>query len=77
MAFLTIKYPAYQKSMIWTGWLTCIIALIGSSFATQVWHLIITQGILYGSGYLFIYYPVLNMLNEWFFERRGLAYGVL
>lgn len=63
--------------MIWGGWLVCILALISSSFATQVWHLIITQGFLYGFGFLIMYYPLLNMLNEWFIQRRGLAYGIL
>ena len=63
--------------MIWFGWLTCIIALIGSSFATKLSHLIITQGLLYGLGFVVIYYPLLSMLNEWFVKRRGLAYGIL
>jgi hypothetical protein len=63
--------------MIWGGWLLCILALISSSFATQVSHLIITQGFLYGFGFLIMYYPLLNMMNEWFIQRRGLAYGIL
>ncbi|PMD60225.1 MFS general substrate transporter [Hyaloscypha bicolor E] len=73
----TIRYPMYRKYMIWFGWLTCIIALIGSSFATKLSHLIITQGLLYGLGFVVIYYPLLSMLNEWFVKRRGLAYGIL
>lgn len=32
---------------------------------------------MYGVGFLILYYAVLSMLNEWFVERRGLAYGVL
>jgi len=67
----------YQRHMIWGGWFVCILALVGSSFATEVWHLMITQGFLYGFGFLTIYYPLLNMLNEWFIQRRGLAYGIL
>lgn len=63
--------------MIWFGWSLCIVALVASSFATQVWHLIITQGVLYGLGFLIIYYPLLNMLNGWFVDRRGLAYGIM
>jgi hypothetical protein len=47
------------------------------SFATQLWHLIVTQGLLYGLGFLCIYYPMLSMLNEWFHKRRGTAYGIM
>ncbi len=77
IAFFTINYPMYQRYMIWGGWLVCILALVGSSFATEVWHLMIAQGFLYGFGFLTMYYPLLNMLNEWFVKRRGLAYGIL
>lgn len=63
--------------MIWGGWLTCIGSLVAASFATKVWHLIVTQGLLYGFGFLVLYYALLSMLNEWFVVRRGLAYGIL
>jgi MFS family permease len=63
--------------MIWAGWLICLLSLIAASFSTTVWQLILTQGLLYGIGFLILYYAMLSMLNEWFVERRGLAYGIL
>jgi MFS family permease len=63
--------------MIWGGWIACILSLFAASFATKVWHLIVTQGVAYGVGFLVLYYALLSMLNEWFVKRRGLAYGVL
>jgi len=63
--------------MIWTGWFICILSLIAASFSKTVWQLILTQGLGYGVGFLILYYAVLSMLNEWFVERRGLAYGCL
>jgi len=63
--------------MICIGWLICIVALLSSSFATKLWHLMVTQGILYAMGYVILYYPVLNMVNEWFVKKRGLAYGLM
>ena len=36
-----------------------------------------TQGVIFGMGILIMYYPVFNMLNEWFIDRRGLALGIL
>jgi len=73
----TIRYQKYQRHMICIGWLICIVALLSSSFATKLWHLMVTQGILYAMGYVILYYPVLNMVNEWFVKKRGLAYGLM
>lgn len=77
LAPLIIRYPAQQRRLIWAGWVTCITALIASSFATKLWHLMMTQGLLYGIGYIMMFYPILSMMNEWFIERRGLAYGIM
>lgn len=63
--------------MIWAGWITCSLSLIAASFAKGVCHLVLTQGVAYGIGFLVLYYPLLNMLNDWFIKRHGLAYGVL
>jgi hypothetical protein len=63
--------------MICLGLITDCLALALASFATQVWHIIVTQGALYGLGFLLLYYPLLSILNEWFVANRGLAYGFL
>lgn len=51
--------------------------LTAASFANKVDHLILTQGVLYGLGASIIYCPTLLFIDEWFIERKGLAYGVL
>ena len=53
------------------------MSLIAGSFATRIETLILTQGVLYGIGELVLYYPVISMLNEWFVQKRWLAYGIL
>jgi hypothetical protein len=63
--------------MICLGLTIDCLALVSASFATQAWHVILTQGALYGVGFLILYYPLLSLLNEWFVENRGLAYGLL
>ncbi len=68
--FIT-RFPAYRKYCIWSGWLICILSLVGSSFWTPLWHLILTQGVLFSIGFLILYYPLLSMLNELWIERRG------
>ena len=39
---------------------------IGTSFATQVWHLYVTQGALVGAGVGFVYVPSIPVLSQWF-----------
>ncbi|MCJ1411932.1 hypothetical protein MMC19_006024 [Ptychographa xylographoides] len=53
------------------------ISLIGSSFATTAWQLILTQGILYAIGGSLLYLPTIMYLDEWFVRRKGLALGVM
>ncbi len=63
--------------MISLGLFLDCLALVSASFATHAWHVILTQGAMYGLGFLLLYYPLLSLLNEWFVDNRGLAYGLL
>ena len=73
---LVKRYRKYQPHMIWAGWVICTVSLVGASFAQSVPALIVSQGLFYGIGVLVLFYPALSMINEWFVERRGLAYGI-
>ncbi|KAL3475094.1 MFS general substrate transporter [Aspergillus californicus] len=77
MAFLTKKFPKYQRHMIWLGWPLCISGLVAASFANTLPKLIVTQGIMYAVGFVFIYYPLISMINEWWIVRRGMAFGII
>ena len=55
----------------------CIVGLVGGSFATTLGGLIFTRGIMYGVGFLIFYYPILSFMNEFWIERKGMAYGIL
>ncbi|GME37341.1 MFS transporter [Neofusicoccum parvum] len=48
-----------------------------SSFSTHVWHLILTQGVLYAIGGSILYHPILIYIDEWFVRRKGLAFGIM
>ena len=52
-------------------------ALIAGSFANTVSHLVLTQGVLYAIGGSIIYFPTLVFIDEWFIQRKGLAYGIM
>ncbi|KAK4619524.1 MFS-type transporter pynF [Fulvia fulva] len=71
----TKKYAKYRRYMIWVG---CMLsALVAGSFASSLGTLILTQGVLYGTGFVIFYYPILSMVNEFWIDRRGFAYGIL
>lgn len=70
------KWPSHRKNISILGLLLLTIALFAASFATAVSHLILTQGLLYGIGGALLYNPFIFYLDEWFIERRGLAYGI-
>ncbi|KAL3425750.1 major facilitator superfamily transporter [Phlyctema vagabunda] len=49
---------------------------ITASFATRIWHLYLTQGLLVGFGVGFTYIPSIAILSQWFSRRRSLANGI-
>ncbi|QDS73305.1 hypothetical protein FKW77_005944 [Venturia effusa] len=59
------------------NWPICITGLVAGSFAANLGGLIVTQGVVYGIGFLIFYYPILSFVNEFWVERRGMAYGLL
>ena len=66
-------YPRTRRLSAVFGLLTMVVALIGSSFASAVSHLILTQGVLYGIGGSMLYCPVVLFLDEWFVRRKGMS----
>ncbi|KAK6062651.1 MFS monocarboxylate [Seiridium cupressi] len=71
------RFHKYQRQMIWVGWPLCIGGLVIGSFTSTLEGLILSQGVAYGLGFLIFYYPILNMVNEYWITRRGMAYGLL
>jgi MFS family permease len=49
---------------------------VSASFATRIWQLHISQGVLIGLGIGFLYIPALPILSQWFGRRRSLANGI-
>ncbi|OAP61505.1 hypothetical protein AYL99_03708 [Fonsecaea erecta] len=71
------RYAKYRRQMICFGWTLCILGILCGSFARTVGSLIFTQGLMYGTGFIIFYYPILSMVNEYWIARRGMAYGIL
>lgn len=76
-AFLTKRFPKYHRQQIWIGWPICIGGLVAASFCDSVDGLIVTQGVMYGIGFIILTYPILCMVDEWWIQRKGMAFGVI
>lgn len=71
------RFAKWRGTMVWFGWLLCLLGLVAGSFADRLEMLILTQGVLYGLGFTILYYPIISMVNEFWIQRRGMAYGIL
>ncbi|KAF1350464.1 MFS general substrate transporter, partial [Lizonia empirigonia] len=71
------RWRQYRTHMILVGWPLCIVSLVAGSFADSLGTLVLTQGVLYGLGFVVFYYPILSMVDEYWVSRRGMAYGFL
>ncbi|KNE67911.1 hypothetical protein AMAG_12628 [Allomyces macrogynus ATCC 38327] len=50
--------------------------LILASFATQLWQLALTQGVLFGLGTSMAFFPGISVPAQWWVKRRALAVGI-
>ncbi|OAA47867.1 Major facilitator superfamily domain, general substrate transporter [Metarhizium rileyi] len=50
-------------------------SLICASFANKIWHLFLTQGVLFGLGMGFLFTPSVGIVPQWFTTKRSLANG--
>ncbi|KAF2010556.1 MFS general substrate transporter [Aaosphaeria arxii CBS 175.79] len=71
------RHPQFNRRMMWTGLLFCVVACIGASFSTKAWQIIATQGAIYGMGAGFLSAPIIVLMSEWFDKRQSFAYGIM
>lgn len=57
-------FPPIRRPSSVVGLVIILIALVAASFATQIWHLIITQGVLYAIGGSLSYSPTMFYLDQ-------------
>ncbi|EAW14125.1 putative MFS monocarboxylate transporter [Aspergillus clavatus NRRL 1] len=53
------------------------LANVLASFSQQLWHFILTQGVLLGCGTCLTYIPAVTVAPGWFTTHRGLAIGII
>ncbi|KAI4190420.1 MAG: hypothetical protein L6R41_000800 [Letrouitia leprolyta] len=71
------RWPSIRRSCVFAGLFINVTAIVAASFATTVSHLILTQGCLYACGGVMMYCPTIVFLDEWFIQRKGLAFGMM
>lgn len=70
------KWPKARRYSLWVSVPIIAISLVGASFANTVSQLIVCQGIIYGIAGNALVMPTINLINEWFLQKRGLAIGI-
>ncbi|GAA5872120.1 hypothetical protein JCM8547_003812 [Rhodosporidiobolus lusitaniae] len=71
------RYPEWVKTMLWTSVGVNCGSMLLSGWATEVWELIVLQGVLVGTSGAVLYTPVFAWMGDWFVVRRGLASGII
>ncbi|KAJ5140951.1 hypothetical protein N7448_004359 [Penicillium atrosanguineum] len=77
-AFILLQ--AFPRMKLWAapiGFLIMCLAIAMSSFATNTGQLIVSQGVAYGIGASLAYAPTIIFMDEWFVQRKGLAFGIM
>lgn len=64
------------KAVVAIGIAFASLGLILASFFTQLWHLYLTQGFLFGVGGGLVFFSSISVTAQYFEKRRGLANGI-
>lgn len=75
-AAMAVQHRFGLRAALLAGTGLMFAALFASAYATQVWHLFLSQGVGFGWGMGFLYTPASSALPPWFTSRRSLAVGI-
>jgi predicted MFS family arabinose efflux permease len=78
----TKRWAQWRQIAALCGAALACISFVLSSFSTNVWHLVVTQGVLSALGCVLVYSPITLSLGEWFNSSHGtvnraVAYGIV
>ncbi|KAG0780579.1 hypothetical protein G6F22_009537 [Rhizopus arrhizus] len=84
LAFMNLGGPFSQilvstvgiRPVLIIGTIFISLALEMASLSSQIWHLYLSQGILFGLGASCVYMAMMGVAPQWFNRRRGLALGM-
>ncbi|KAJ3375781.1 hypothetical protein GGF31_002985 [Allomyces arbusculus] len=64
------------RRMVLAGTVIMVVGLVLAAFATELWHLMVTQGLLLGIGCSVTYFPGVAVNAQWWDRYRSLATGI-
>lgn len=70
------RWPRARQYSMYASLPMVTLSLVGASFANTVPQLIACQGIIYALAGNALVMPTINLLNEWFVRKKGLAIGI-
>lgn len=77
-ALFSRRWASWRRTAAIAGIVLACASFLLSSYSKNVWHLILTQGVLAAFGCALIYSPTTLTLGEWFStSNRALAYGII
>ncbi|KAJ8657042.1 hypothetical protein O0I10_007376 [Lichtheimia ornata] len=76
LATILLSYFGTKVVLI-LGTLFIAIGLFMAGFATEIFHLYLTQGLSYGIGMCFMYITIMGVAPQYFNRKRGLALGII
>lgn len=66
----------YLRSLVVVGSFLSVLGMLFTSFSTQYWQLLLSQGVLVGIGNGCLFIPSFAVLPNYFEKKRGLAVGI-
>ncbi|KAG2212545.1 hypothetical protein INT46_010026 [Mucor plumbeus] len=70
-----VRKLGYTKMLAFAT-IMCPLALMLASISHEIWQLYLTQGVMFGIGASFVWFPCISAPQEWFSSRRGTAIGI-
>lgn len=74
VTFLSLRYSI--RLVLNIGTILETLSLITTSFATQSWHLFLSQGVCFGIGMGFLFIGSVGVVSQWFDRKRSLVNGI-
>ncbi|KAI8390143.1 major facilitator superfamily domain-containing protein [Blakeslea trispora] len=65
------------RTVLFVSIVICSLGLFLASFSTEIWHLYLTQGVVYGIGSSIMFYIALSVVPQWFTKHKGMALGII
>lgn len=72
---MLLRYTSTRTGMS-VGIILQTSSLVLASFSTKIWHLFLTQGVLFGWGLGFLFTSSVGTISQWFSVKRSLANGM-